>query len=59
MNDYVRYEQDGPIVTLTLNAPERRNAIPARLEQIWADSAASSRDQAAVADAMAQGLIGR
>ncbi len=25
--NYVLYEQDGPIVTLTLNAPERRNAI--------------------------------
>jgi len=27
MSDYVLYEQDGPIVTLTLNAPEKRNAI--------------------------------
>ena len=27
MSDYVKYEQDGPIVTLTLNAPEKRNAI--------------------------------
>lgn len=27
MNDYVLYEQDGPIVTLTLNAPDKRNAI--------------------------------
>ena len=27
MSDYVTYEQDGPIVTLTLNAPEKRNAI--------------------------------
>ena len=27
MNDYIRYEQDGTVVTLTLNAPERRNAI--------------------------------
>jgi enoyl-CoA hydratase/carnithine racemase len=27
MSDYIRYEQEGPIVTLTLNAPERRNAI--------------------------------
>jgi len=27
MSEYVTYEQDGPIVTLTLNAPERRNAI--------------------------------
>jgi enoyl-CoA hydratase/carnithine racemase len=27
MSDYVKYEQDGHIVTLTLNAPEKRNAI--------------------------------
>lgn len=27
MTDYLTYEQDGPIVTLTLNAPEKRNAI--------------------------------
>lgn len=27
MSDYVLYEQDGPVVTLTLNAPEKRNAI--------------------------------
>ena len=27
MTDFLRIEQDGPIVTLTLNAPERRNAI--------------------------------
>ena len=27
MSDYVTYEQDGPIVTLTLNAPDKRNAI--------------------------------
>lgn len=38
---------------------ERIEAIPARLEQIWAESAASGRDPAAVADAMAQQLIGR
>jgi leucine dehydrogenase len=30
-----------------------------RLEQIWAESAASGRNPAAVADAMAQRLIGR
>jgi enoyl-CoA hydratase/carnithine racemase len=29
MSDYVTYAQDGPIVTLTLNAPEKRNAISA------------------------------
>jgi enoyl-CoA hydratase/carnithine racemase len=27
MSDYVTYEQDGPVVTLTLNAPDKRNAI--------------------------------
>lgn len=27
MSDYVKYEQDGHIVTLTLNAPDKRNAI--------------------------------
>ena len=37
----------------------RIEAIPGRLEQIWAESAASHRDPAAVADAMAQKLIGR
>jgi leucine dehydrogenase len=38
---------------------ERIEGIPTRLEQIWAESAASGRDPAAVADAMAQRLIGR
>jgi leucine dehydrogenase len=38
---------------------DRIEAIPVRLEQIWAESAASGRDPAAVADAMAQKLIGR
>ncbi|WP_037501241.1 Glu/Leu/Phe/Val family dehydrogenase [Sphingomonas jaspsi] len=38
---------------------QRIEAIPARLENIWAESAASGRDPAAVADAMAQQLIGR
>ena len=38
---------------------ERIDGIPDRLEQIWAESAASGRDPAAVADAMAQRLIGR
>ena len=27
MSDYVSYEQDGHVVTLTLNAPDKRNAI--------------------------------
>ena len=38
---------------------ERIKGIPGRLETIWSDSAASGRDPAAVADAMAQKLIGR
>ncbi|MFC7537694.1 Glu/Leu/Phe/Val dehydrogenase [Sphingomonas sp. GCM10030256] len=38
---------------------QRIEGIPGRLEQIWAESAASGRDPAAVADAMAQKLIGR
>jgi len=37
----------------------RVEAIPGRLEQIWAESAASQQDPASVADAMAQKLIGR
>ncbi len=37
----------------------RIEAIPDRLEQIWSESAATGRDPAAVADAMAQRLIGR
>ena len=37
----------------------RIEAIPARLEEIWAEAAASGRDPASVADAMAQKLIGR
>jgi len=38
---------------------ERIEGIPVRLEQIWAESASSGRNPAAVADAMAQRLIGR
>ena len=34
-------------------------AIPGRLEQIWEESESSGRDPAAVADALAQRLIGR
>ncbi|MDQ3078672.1 MAG: amino acid dehydrogenase [Pseudomonadota bacterium] len=37
----------------------RIEAIPERLDQIWAEAAATGRDPAAVADAMAQKLIGR
>jgi leucine dehydrogenase len=38
---------------------KRIHGIPDRLEQIWAESAETGRDPAAVADAMAQRLIGR
>lgn len=38
---------------------ERIEGIPRRLDQIWSESARSGRDPAAVADAMAQRLIGR
>ena len=38
---------------------KRIEGIPQRLETIWAESEASGRDPAAVADAMAQKLIGR
>jgi leucine dehydrogenase len=38
---------------------ERIEQIPVRLEQIWTESAASGRNPAEVADAMAQRLIGR
>ena len=38
---------------------ERIDGIPVRLEQIWSESEQSGRDPAAVADAMAQRLIGR
>jgi leucine dehydrogenase len=37
----------------------RIEGIPVRLEQIWAESESSGRDPAAVADAMAQRLIGK
>ena len=37
----------------------RIEAIPGRLEQIWAESASTGSNPAAVADAMAQKLIGR
>jgi leucine dehydrogenase len=38
---------------------QRIEGIPVRLEEIWAESRDSGRDPAAVADAMAQRLIGR
>jgi len=49
------YLRDGD----TESVRERIEAIPDRLDNIWAESAASGRDPAAVADAMAQNLIGR
>ena len=38
---------------------QRIDAIPSRLEQIWAEAERSERDPASVADAMAAALIGR
>ena len=38
---------------------QRIEGIPIRLEQIWSETAETGRDPAAVADAMAQRLIGR
>lgn len=38
---------------------KRIEGIPARLEEIWAESQQSGRDPASVADSMAQRLIGR
>jgi leucine dehydrogenase len=38
---------------------QRIEGIPVRLDQIWAESQETGRDPAAVADAMAQRLIGR
>jgi leucine dehydrogenase len=38
---------------------QRIEAIPGRLEEIWAESAATGRNPAEVADAMARRLIGR
>ena len=38
---------------------ERIEGIPVRLEQVWAESQSTGRDPAAVADAIAQQLIGR
>lgn len=38
---------------------QRIEGIPVRLEQIWSESQQTGRDPAAVADAMAQRLIGR
>ncbi|MCY7280934.1 MAG: amino acid dehydrogenase [Sphingomonas bacterium] len=55
INVSTEYLRDGDIDLVS----ERIEAIPGRLDTIWADSASSGRDPAAVADAMAQQLIGR
>ncbi|MCY7281321.1 MAG: amino acid dehydrogenase, partial [Sphingomonas bacterium] len=55
INVSTEYLRDGDIDLVR----QRIEAIPGRLENIWADSAASGRDPAAVADSMAQKLIGR
>ena len=55
INVSTEYLRDGDIDLVRT----RIEAIPGRLESIWADSASSGRDPAAVADAMAQKLIGR
>lgn len=55
INVATEYLKDGD----TDEVRRRIEKIPGRLEQIWAESAASGRNPAAVADAMAQRLIGR
>ena len=55
INVSTEYLRDGDVDLVR----ERIEAIPGRLEAIWSDSAATGRDPAAVADAMAQKLIGR
>ncbi|MES2120882.1 MAG: Glu/Leu/Phe/Val dehydrogenase dimerization domain-containing protein [Pseudomonadota bacterium] len=55
INVCTEYLGDGDSVLVR----QRIEGIPMRLEQIWAESAETGRDPAAVADAMAQRLIGR
>ena len=55
INVSTEYLRDGDVDLVRT----RIDAIPGRLEAIWNDSASSGRDPAAVADAMAQKLIGR
>lgn len=41
MSDGLLYEQDGPIVTLTINRPDTRNALGEKGDiQVWVDAAA-------------------
>jgi leucine dehydrogenase len=55
INVSTEYLKDGDEETVR----RRIEAIPGRLRDIWAESAATGRNAAAVADAMAQKLIGR
>ena len=55
INVCTEYLKDGDQVVVR----ERIEGIPERLERIWSESTSSGRDPAAVADAMAQRLIGR
>ena len=55
INVSTEYLRDGSVDLVRT----RIEAIPDRLETIWSESAASGRDPAAVADSMAQKLIGR
>ncbi len=41
MSDALLYEQNGPVVTLTINRPDTRNALGEKSEiQVWVDAAA-------------------
>ena len=55
INVSTEYVGDGDALVVR----QRIEAIPERLERIWAESAAGGHDPAAVADAMAQAMIGR
>jgi leucine dehydrogenase len=55
INVSTEYLKDGDEATVR----GRIEQIPVRLEQIWSESAATGRNPAEVADAMAQRLIGR
>jgi leucine dehydrogenase len=55
INVSTEYLNDGDAAVVR----SRIEGIPVRLEEIWSESASSGRDPAAVADSMAQKLIGR
>jgi leucine dehydrogenase len=55
INVATEYLKDGDQAEVT----RKIERIPVRLEEIWTESAASGRNPAAVADLMAQRLIGR